>query len=282
MLWLCLLLIAVGLVISLPITAVLVRLGHKLQTYDGVGVEGQVKAAARRVPNTGGIAIFLGVALPIAAGLALLWPMATSDAVPGWLPDAVVPHLAGVAERGPGVLALLAALTVLHVVGLIDDRRPLGPIVKLGVMLACIGGVMWAVPGTRLLVAADGYVGGAWLSVLVTVAWFVVVTNAMNFMDNMDGLAGGVTAVAGSCFLAATLGISQAEGGQWFVAAAMALLVGAVLGFLVFNRPKAAIFMGDGGSLVIGFLLAFLTVRTTYVGGDGSGGWYSVLMPLAV
>jgi len=71
--------------------------------------------------------------------------------------------------------------------------------------------------------------------------------------------------------------------GQWFVAAVCALLVGSVLGFLVFNFPPAKIFMGDGGSLVIGLLLAFLTVRTTYTPlDDASGGWYAVLMPVVI
>ncbi len=87
----------------------------------------------------------------------------------------------------------------------------------------------------------------------------------MNFMDNMDGLAGGVATVAASLFLAGTLLAPQP---QWFVAACLALLAGACLGFLCFNWPRkggATIFMGDSGSLLLGFLLAFLTVRTTYV-----------------
>jgi UDP-GlcNAc:undecaprenyl-phosphate GlcNAc-1-phosphate transferase len=109
----------------------------------------------------------------------------------------------------------------------------------------------------------------------------------MNFMDNMDGLAGGVATVAGSIFLVSTL-----LHGQWFVAACLALLVGACLGFLVFNWPRkggASIFMGDGGSLVLGFLLAFLTARTTYYASPAaphpvpaSSHWYAVLTPLIV
>ncbi|MCA9311927.1 MAG: undecaprenyl/decaprenyl-phosphate alpha-N-acetylglucosaminyl 1-phosphate transferase, partial [Phycisphaerales bacterium] len=107
----------------------------------------------------------------------------------------------------------------------------------------------------------------------------------INFMDNMDGLAAGTSAVAGALFMTGAL-LNQ----QWFVAMTLALLVGAALGFLVYNRPKASIFMGDGGSLVLGFLLAFLTVRTTYTGigdegevvGVTGSGWYALFMPLCV
>jgi UDP-GlcNAc:undecaprenyl-phosphate GlcNAc-1-phosphate transferase len=132
---------------------------------------------------------------------------------------------------------------------------------------------------TRLLTVLDGYAGGVWLSVGVTLVWFLAVTNAMNFMDNMDGLCAGVAATAGAMFLAATL-----IGGQWFVGGVLALLVGACAGFLVWNRPPARMFMGDGGSLVVGYLLAFTTTRTTYFGSGQTGisAWYAVLMPLVV
>jgi UDP-GlcNAc:undecaprenyl-phosphate GlcNAc-1-phosphate transferase len=74
---------------------------------------------------------------------------------------------------------------------------------------------------------------------------------------------------------------------QWFIAATLALLVGALLGFLVFNFPPAKIFMGDGGSLVVGFLLAVLTARTTFYNPAETDyalgtAWYGVFMPLVV
>ncbi len=109
-------------------------------------------------------------------------------------------------------------------------------------------------------------------------------------MDNMDGLSAGTALVASACFLASTLLNHHHE--QWFVAAVLALLVGACGGFLVFNAPRpggARIFMGDGGSLVLGFLLAFLTIRTTYIPApalaapsQAPSAWYAVFMPLCV
>jgi UDP-GlcNAc:undecaprenyl-phosphate GlcNAc-1-phosphate transferase len=88
-----------------------------------------------------------------------------------------------------------------------------------------------------------------------------------------------VAAVCATAFLITALTI-----GQWFVAATLALLLGAVLGFLCFNFPPASIFMGDSGSLVIGLLLGILTVRTTFLphGTDWGAGWYAVFAPVIV
>ncbi len=301
--WLVLALIPGAFLISFPLTAILVRLGHRFETFDSPGVPGQVKAPRRRVPNTGGIAIIWAIALPILLGLGLLAPLDASPVAswrtePGLIPADLHEHIAGIHSQVPLALLLLACLFLLHIMGLLDDRRPLGPRLKLTVMVLpalAIPLVTTLAPGmsdTRLLTLLDPHVGGAWLSILVTTLWFLVVTNALNFMDNMDGLAAGVAAIAASLFLAGTLVSPQP---QWFIAAVLALLIGACAGFLVFNFPRpmgARIFMGDGGSVVLGFLLAFLTTRTTYYSPDvagpspphavPSGPWYALLMPLVV
>jgi UDP-GlcNAc:undecaprenyl-phosphate GlcNAc-1-phosphate transferase len=95
----------------------------------------------------------------------------------------------------------------------------------------------------------------------------------------MDGLSAGVAAVCTAAFLVTTLSIHQ-----WFVAAALALLLGALLGFLCFNFAPASIFMGDSGSLVIGLLLGILTARTTFLqpGQNLGAGWYAVFAPVIV
>ncbi len=237
---------------------------------------GQVKAPARAIPNVGGIGIFLGFTLPIAAGL--LAAAFAGVAVANVLP-AIAPHMAGIKAQTPNALVLLACLLVLHVLGLIDDRRPLGPFLKLVIMVVPAAAVV-TLGQTRLFTFLDHHAGGQWLSVLATILWFVVITNAMNFIDNMDGLSAGVGAIAGAFFLGAAI-----LNGQWFIAACLALLVGSLLGFLVFNFPPASIFMGDGGSLVLGFLLAYLTTRTTFLSeepGTTASAWYGVLMPVIV
>ncbi|MEZ6243494.1 MAG: MraY family glycosyltransferase [Phycisphaerales bacterium] len=277
MVWVILALVAVGFAVAAPSVWIARRLGSRLGAMDTAPIEGQVKMAARPVPNTGGIGIYLGIALPLACGLIAAWALGDGSGVVG---AQIGEHLPGVRSMTPLALAFLISLTMLHGVGLLDDRRPMGPWVKMVVM--ALAALLVAAPraglDTRLLTLLDAHVGGPWLSVLITVIWFVAVTNAFNFIDNMDGLCAGVASVAGGCFLAAAL-----IGGQWFVAGTLALVVGSCLGFLLFNFPPAKVFMGDGGSLVVGFCMAFLTTRTTYLPeGDGSWRWYGVLMPIVV
>lgn len=276
MITLVLILLAVGFFVSCVGTAVLVRVSHRFGAIDSEPIEGQIKAAHRAIPNTGGIAIVSGVLLPIIGAL-IVFSLLDASSLPGFLAP-VEDHLAGMESMRTMAWGLVACALGLHVLGLIDDRRPMGAMGKLVIML--IPGIVCAtLLDTRLMTLLDAHVGGSWASIAITVLWFVAVTNAMNFIDNMDGLAGGVAMIAGAFFLAAAL-----INGQWFVGAILALLVGSCAGFLVFNFPPAKIFMGDGGSLVIGFLLAFLTTRTTYIANDSasSGAWYGVLMPLAV
>ncbi|MBX3401830.1 MAG: undecaprenyl/decaprenyl-phosphate alpha-N-acetylglucosaminyl 1-phosphate transferase [Phycisphaeraceae bacterium] len=284
---LCALLVLVGLVVAVPATWAARAIGRRLNALDAPGVAGQVKEAPRRVPNTGGIGIFLGVALPIVVVLAAV----NSGLAVRFAADfpAIAEHLPGLAARSADAFVLLGSLFVLHAVGLLDDRRPLGPFSKLGAMVLVSAAAVY-MTDTRLLTMLDTYPGGFGLSVALTVLWIIVITNAFNFLDNMDGLSAGVAAICASALLAAAI---VAE--QWFVGAALALLIGALLGFLIFNFPwrvgrGASVFMGDGGALVIGFLLAFLSVRITWVGtvsgpdggvaaGVGAPAW-GVLMPI--
>lgn len=279
MVWFVLASIPVAFALSLALTGVVVRWSHRTGAWDTEAVPGQAKAERRRVPNTGGVGVFWSIALPLGAGVAAVW--AVPEIAPGLIPDAVLEHIEGARARTPLAVLALGLAAVVHALGVIDDRRPLGPWVKLAVLLVP-GLVLATLGGTRLIEAADGYVGGAWLSVVLTALWFAAVMNAMNFIDNMDGLCAGVATVAGAAFLAAAL-----LAGQWFVGGVLALVVGASAGFIVWNFPRARIFLGDSGSLVLGFWLAFMTVRTTYAGESPTGeplagGWYAVLMPLVV
>ncbi len=283
MLELILLLIPVGFAVSLVATWVVRALSRRAGAMDTEAMPGQIKER-RAVPNTGGVGIALGLMLPI-AGVILVATVLGEPFARAVLPEALAERIArnlpGLRDKVGLGLGLLGALAAIHVTGLIDDRRPLGPLPKLAVMV--VPPLLIALfSDTRLLTLLDAYPGGYALSVAVTVLWFVAVTNAMNFIDNMDGLSAGVAMIAAACFLVASL-MSM----QWFVSAVLALVVGACAGFLVFNFPPASIFMGDGGSLVLGFTLAFLTTRTTYTGESPTGeplagGWYAVFMPLVV
>jgi UDP-GlcNAc:undecaprenyl-phosphate GlcNAc-1-phosphate transferase len=271
-------LLLVGFAIALPATWLLVRLGHRMGALDTPGVAGHAKEL-RRVPNIGGIAIATAVAGPLAAGLAALSfaPEAIAERVPG-----VAAHLERLsASRGDWIAILLGALAI-HVVGLVDDRRALRAWPKLLLQVA-IALATTLFSDVRLLANfLAAFPGGEIASIALTVAWIVVVVNAVNFIDNMDGLAGGIAAIAALAFMIATILTAQ-----WFVASTLALLVGALGGFLVFNVAPARIFMGDGGSLFIGYMLATLAARTVFIDTDHAGyalgsAWYGVLMPIIV
>ncbi len=130
--------------------------------------------------------------------------------------------------------------------GLYDDLRGLGPIPKLSVE-AAVAVALWA-GGVRA-----GYFGIPAIDLLLTIAWVVAITNAVNLTDNMDGLASGIAAIASLAYFAIA-----APQGDYLVASFAAALAGASLGFLRYNFPPARIFLGDAGSLLLGFLLASL------------------------
>lgn len=265
-------------VLSLVVTWISLRVSKKLGAVDSAPIEGQVKAPRRIIPNTGGIGIAIAVWLPMLVGLIAV-SVLDADSFTGVL-EPVQSVWSDLKSRLVLGWGLLGCIVGLHLLGLIDDRRPISAWPKLIIMIvpALIFAIML---DTRLLTMLDSHVGGSWLSIGLTVVWIVAITNAMNFIDNMDGLSAGIAAIAGALFLVAAV-----LNAQWFIGVILALLVGGCAGFLVFNFPPAKIFMGDGGSLVIGFILAITTVRTTYISPDASvpdsGAWYGLLMPIAV
>lgn len=288
--YLVLSLLLVSLLISAGVCIGLLRFSERFGLLDRAG-DAAHKRETRTVPNTGGIGIFLAISMPLLATVVAVW------LVPGswwsaWVPggDALAVHLPGLRSTTAIGAGVLAALSLLHVLGLVDDRRPLGPYVKLAYQ-AVVAVFLVLLCDIQVLHFLGVYGGwGIAVSTLVSVAWVVVIVNAMNFLDNMDGLSAGVGATIATLYLGATL-----IGGQWFVAGLSALLLGSLLGFLLFNFPPARMVMGDGGSLIVGLMLAVISVRTTYVDTTpmhianvspglepGPGRWYGLLMPLMV
>lgn len=158
---------------------------------------------------------------------------------------------------------------VIFGLGLIDDRRPLSPWAKLAVPGAV--GAALASQG----VSIDFY--GPLVSTVLTVLWVVGITNAVNFLDNMDGLCAGFTVTASAVFF-----IVAAQTGQVAVALVCACLAGAAAGFLPYNFPRARIFMGDAGSLFLGYTLASLTMCATYYRYRPSDSILQLAMPVLV
>lgn len=211
-------------------------------------VPGGHKAHAAPIALGGGIAIVWTFMLIVAGGVVVML-LAGRGGPLGWL----AVYKAGMIAKLPSLLMVMAAVLFLHAVGLVDDVRPLGPRTKLIAQTLAAGLVVF---GAHVRIAE---LLGPGPSIVLTMLWLVGICNSVNLMDNADGLCAGVVAIA-----AAFLAVSALQVGQIFVPALAWTLAGSVLGFLLFNFPPARIFMGDAGSLPIGFLLGVSTVMTTY------------------
>ena len=152
----------------------------------------------------------------------------------------------------PFALRLAPALALIFITGLLDDRFRLQPFQKLLAQFVAGGWAFWA--GVRITGITDQHLPG-WLSIPVTIAWLLICTNAFNLIDGVDGLATGV-----GLFATATMLIAALLQHNLLLAMATVPLTGALLGFLRYNFNPATIFLGDSGSLFIGFLMGCLGV----------------------
>ena len=168
------------------------------------------------------------------------------------------------------VAGIFLGATLVSFLGLWDDRRGLSPWVKLvGQFLAAAVLVMTDV---RISVLP-----WEWVNIAATLLWVVFITNAMNLLDNMDGLSGGVAAIAAVFFL-----LFAAMSKQYLVGALAAALVGACVGFLFYNLNPASIFMGDTGSLFLGFTLAAVGIKLRFPDNSAFVTWMVPVLVLAV
>jgi UDP-GlcNAc:undecaprenyl-phosphate GlcNAc-1-phosphate transferase len=227
--------------------------------------------SARTVPLGGGIAIFAAITTIIIAGaLAIKFLL-----VPGrlaWISKSANINPADFLGKINQLTIMLLGIFILFALGLWDDIKHLGPFFKLAVQFAV---AMTAASLAEIRV--EFFIENKIVTSALSAVWIVLIINAFNFLDNMDGLSAGIAVIAGSILFTAA-----AISGQVFVGGLALVLIGTLLGFLVFNFPPAKIFMGDAGSLVVGFFVAMLTLRTTYYHEAQSGRWYPVLMPLVV
>lgn len=237
--------------------------------HDFTDKPGGHKGHAAPVALGGGVGVTAAIVLPVILGSMLAREFA--NAPPSWIPDAATPHLAGIAAKTPGALAICAGAVALCLMGLWDDRRPLGPGIKFLIQVA-VATILVLFCNLRLL----SHLGEP-TSIILSILWIVTLTNSLNFLDNMDGLAAGVAAIA-----AAVFALTSMLGGQIFVPACCWLLVGSLLGFLPFNFHPARIYMGDAGSTVVGMLLGVFTIMTTFVAPSHGDRPLAVFSPLVV
>src|SRR5690606_24006399 len=153
------------------------------------------------------------------------------------------------------IAPLLIGAVLMFVVGLVDDYRTLRPSTKLAAQIVLASGLV--ATGARL-----EWTSSLSADAVLTIVWIVGVTNALNLLDNMDGLCGGI-----ACIAAVSLSLAFVTTGLGMPPLVVSVaLAGALAGFLIFNVQPASIFMGDSGSLFCGFLLAALSLELPRVG----------------
>ena len=221
--------------LSLLLTPIVTHLANRKGWFDSVG---ERKIHTGNIPRLGGMAISLGFLISFFLSLLII-----NSIKPGalWLT--------------PRFLVLIAAGYGFHILGLVDDFRNLKGRVKF----------LFQFVLAIAIVASGYYIGSVELPMepfrvdlgfwgpIVTVIWIVGVTNALNLMDGMDGMASGVAFIGALVWAAVYL-----KTGQQLPALVALSMAGAIFGFLFFNFPPANIFMGDSGSLFLGFILSVL------------------------
>lgn len=252
----------VGFALSLCLTPLSRRLAPLFGLIDHPD---ERKTHERPIPAAGGLAIFWSFAVPT---LMIAW---ANEFLGALLPEELFASL----DNEAGLLtAVVVGAALVHATGLLDDIVGLGPVAKL------IAELLASAP---LILVFDVLLLPRWLSpaisIALTLTWFLVVINAFNFLDGMDGLMAGVAIIC-----AAEFGFVAASTRQASTTGLLALLIGILLGFLFFNRPPATVFSGDSGSLVVGYLIAFASVRITYADPASAqdAPWHAVLAPLLV
>lgn len=224
----------------------------------------QRKVHTSPTPLGGGIGIWLGVVGTFAVGELMLVLALNLPAAARLVPDFAQEHLPGILNQSANLWILLAAGTVLMVLGLLDDRKGLSWQVRIAVEFGVAAVCVFFVKNLQL----TAFMNLPLLTGLLSVLWIVGLINSFNMLDNMDGLSGGVAAISAS-MLATVLLLNpdpSTNRPQLFVAGFLLVLVGAILGFLWHNKPPAKIFMGDSGAYFIGFCIAVATLLATYAG----------------
>lgn len=211
---------------SVVLTPLAARLGPRLGAMDRPKA---LSIHSTPTPRTGGLAVLAGFLLAVGCGLVL---------APGMTGD----------DRTT-LLGLVIAGLLVALIGLLDDTGRIPTRVEVSALL--LPALLVVLLGLRV-----GFVPAAIISIPLTLFYLVGGCSAMNLVDGMNGLAGGVAAIACSFLILLSLGQGDPVGAVLSLA-----LLGAVLGFLPHNFPRARVFLGDNGSLFLGFVLAILAVR---------------------
>ncbi len=224
------------------------------------------------VPMGGGISIFWTIALILLGASFTVKFLLPNGYLPNWIERELLVHMRGFVDRLPEITFVIILVSLLHVMGLWDDLRHLGPWFRLFCQM-----VIAVLAVTMADIRVEFFIEDQVITTLASAVWIVMIINAFNFLDNMDGVSAGIALI-----VAIVLFYAASISGQLFIGAMALVFIGTMMGYLIFNFPPARIFMGDSGSLVVGFFVALLSIKTTYFQESVGKGIYAVFMPLIV
>ncbi len=258
-------------VISFLLAVALVPLVMRMALRWGVvDKPGERKIHHTPKPLLGGVAFYTSFMLVVMGPIAVTLLLKDNGAFREQFPEMIrrLPHLLEVLPR---LLLILGTSSGMMVVGICDDVFKTSFSYKWKFLGQLIAATVLVMGGIR-----TEFMPREWLDILISIVWIVGITNSFNLLDNMDGLSAGVATIAGMVFFFITF-----IQGQIFMAAILAALTGAVAGFLIYNFNPARLFMGDSGSLFIGFIFGALTLLSSYRI-PGSRSLMPVIMPVLI
>ncbi len=231
--------------IALVLSWAVWRLSLRYRLYPGIRERDVHKTPT---PRLGGVAMYLAILAAFAV-------------------SAAMPYFAIIWDDPATMFSIIGAMTLIVLVGIADDVWDLDWMIKLGAQFAAAGIIAWF-GGLQILSLPIGgmTVVSSWLSLTLTLFAIVVVMNAVNFIDGLDGLVAGVCLIAnGIFFVYSYLLVRDTGASSYFNLASFiaAVLIGACLGFLPLNWSPAKLFMGDSGALLLGLLMATSAIAIT-------------------
>jgi UDP-GlcNAc:undecaprenyl-phosphate GlcNAc-1-phosphate transferase len=258
--------------VSFVLSAVLTHIVRKLAIrWKVLDHPGERKMQTEPVPLLGGVAIALTFYIVIIGNMLLL--LSAKSLNVEWLQANVLSFLGTGQDAVWKLAGVFFGSLVIVIVGVVDDLYALRPEKKLIGQIAAA--LVLVLCGIRFDFLNDVIGEHPIVSSAVTIVWIVMMTNAMNFLDNMDGLCAGVSAIAALAFFACVLPTHQT-----FVCVLLMVFVGAVSGFLYHNFSPARIFMGDAGAMFCGYILATVGVLGTFYTADATPSRIALAAPL--
>jgi UDP-GlcNAc:undecaprenyl-phosphate GlcNAc-1-phosphate transferase len=221
-------------------------------------------------PYLGGVAIFLSFTIVLVLNIILYLSLRNDVYIQSYF-AVLTSQYSLFLSAWPKLAAIVTGSCLIVAVGVIDDinSKLISPLLKL--LLQTAAALIAVYFGVRI-----SFFPFDWMDWIFSIIWIVLISNAFNLLDNMDGLSSGVAGI--SAFIFFCISASQ---GQFFMAMILSIFMGSVLGFVKYNYYPSKIFMGDGGSLFLGYLLGTLTISASYVTQQSSS-LLPALMPVVI